>query len=47
MSRLVLRRLVFGLLTLLLASMLVFGLTQVLPGDVARMVLGREAGRRR
>jgi peptide/nickel transport system permease protein len=43
-SRYVLRRLAFGLVTLLLASLLVFALTQVLPGDVARMVLGREAG---
>jgi peptide/nickel transport system permease protein len=40
----ILRRLVFGLLTVLLASIIVFAATQVLPGDVARMVLGREAG---
>lgn len=30
-------------LTLLLASMLVFALTQLLPGDVARLILGRTA----
>lgn len=44
MIRFVLRRLGFGLLTVLMASIVVFAATQVLPGDVARMVLGREAG---
>ena len=39
----ILRRLGFVVLTLLLSSMLVFGATHVLPGDVATMVLGREA----
>lgn len=44
MTRFVIRRLAFALLTVLLASVLVFALTRLLPGDVARMVLGREAG---
>ena len=39
----ILRRLGFVVLTVLLSSMLVFGATHVLPGDVATMVLGREA----
>ncbi len=43
MTRFVLRRLGFVLLTLLLSSMLVFAATHILPGDVATMVLGREA----
>jgi len=38
-----LRRLGFLVLTVLLSSVLVFGATHVLPGDVATMVLGREA----
>jgi peptide/nickel transport system permease protein len=44
MSRYVARRLGFLLLTLLLTSMLIFVITQVLPGDPARVILGREAG---
>jgi peptide/nickel transport system permease protein len=43
MTGFVLRRLGFVLLTLLLSSMLVFAATHILPGDVATMVLGREA----
>ncbi len=43
MTRFVLRRLGFVVLTLLLSSMLVFAATHVLPGDVTTMVLGREA----
>ncbi len=39
-----LRRLGFLLLTLFLTSVLVFVVTQWLPGDVARVLLGREAG---
>jgi peptide/nickel transport system permease protein len=38
------RRAAFLLLTLLLTSLIVFAITQVLPGDVARIILGREAG---
>ena len=44
MLRYVLRRLGFLLLTLLLTSLIVFVITQLLPGDVARVILGREAG---
>ncbi|NLX11061.1 MAG: ABC transporter permease [Chloroflexi bacterium] len=43
MARFLLRRLLFFLFTLLLTSILVFILTRVLPGDVARVLLGREA----
>lgn len=44
MIRFVLRRLAFLLLTLLLTSLIVFAVTQFLPGDVCRIILGREAG---
>ena len=44
MGRYIARRLGFLLLTLLLTSLIVFAITQLLPGDVARVVLGREAG---
>lgn len=44
MTRYVLRRLGFLLLTLLLTSIIVFAVTQLLPGDIARIILGREAG---
>lgn len=44
MSSYILRRLSFLALTLLLTSLIVFTVTQFLPGDVARVVLGREAG---
>jgi len=42
-SRLLLTRIPLGLMTLLLASVVVFTATQVLPGDAARAVLGRTA----
>jgi len=44
MTRFIARRLAFLLLTLLLTSLIVFAITQLLPGDVARVILGREAG---
>ena len=44
MSKYITRRIGFLLLTLLLTSMIVFVITQYVPGDVARVVLGREAG---
>jgi peptide/nickel transport system permease protein len=44
MSRFILRRLIFLTLTVLLTSLLVFLVTQWLPGDVCRIILGREAG---
>ncbi|WP_233526191.1 ABC transporter permease [Actinomadura spongiicola] len=37
------RRLLFGVLVLFLVSVLVFFLTQALPGDVARIILGKDA----
>jgi peptide/nickel transport system permease protein len=40
----VLKRLGFLLLTLLVTSIIIFAVTQWLPGDVARILLGREAG---
>jgi peptide/nickel transport system permease protein len=40
----ILRRTGFLLLTVLITSLIVFTVTQFLPGDVARIVLGREAG---
>lgn len=43
MWRFFVRRLVFFVFTLLFTSVLVFALTRVLPGDVARVILGREA----
>lgn len=44
MSRYVARRLGFLILTVILTSIVIFGVVQVLPGDVARVILGREAG---
>src|SRR5437660_1414470 len=43
MSTFLLRRLGFLILTMLLTSLLIFIITQYLPGDVARVILGREA----
>ncbi len=44
MSIFLLRRLAFLALTVLLTSLLVFLVTQWLPGDACRIILGREAG---
>ncbi len=44
MTKYIVRRLGFLLLTLVLTSLIIFTITQLLPGDVARVVLGREAG---
>jgi peptide/nickel transport system permease protein len=44
MAKYLARRLGFLALTLLLTSILIFAVTQYLPGDVARVILGREAG---
>jgi peptide/nickel transport system permease protein len=44
MLRYIVRRLGFLALTLLVTSLIVFAVTQFLPGDVARVILGREAG---
>ncbi|NJL94864.1 MAG: ABC transporter permease [Anaerolineae bacterium] len=43
MARFVARRLAFFALTLFLTSLLIFALARVLPGNVARVILGREA----
>lgn len=43
MLKLVWRRILLSLLTLFLVSIIVFAATEVLPGDVATAVLGREA----
>lgn len=44
MARYLVRRFGFLLLTLLVTSLIVFAVTQFLPGDVCRVILGREAG---
>jgi len=43
MSRLMLRRMGFLMLTLVLTSVIIFSITQFLPGDVARVLLPRDA----
>ena len=43
MRRMLLKRLLYGLLTLFVVSFVVFLATQALPGDAARAILGREA----
>ncbi len=40
----VFRRLGLLIITLLLTSIIIFVITQLLPGDIARVILGREAG---
>jgi len=40
----ILRRIGFLLLTLIITSLLVFLISQVIPGDVCRVIIGREAG---
>jgi peptide/nickel transport system permease protein len=42
-SRYLFKRFAYLLLTLLLSSLVIFVMTQLLPGDVARVILGREA----
>lgn len=44
MGKYLLRRLGFLFLTLLVTSLLIFFITQWLPGDIAQILLGREAG---
>jgi peptide/nickel transport system permease protein len=43
LARFILLRIVLGLLTLLLVSVVVFAATQALPGDAARAILGKSA----
>ena len=44
MARYIARRVGFLALTIVITSLVIFIVTQLLPGDVARVVLGREAG---
>src|SRR5262252_1147512 len=41
--RLVIKRILLSLLTLLLVSLIIFFMLEILPGDVATRILGREA----
>jgi peptide/nickel transport system permease protein len=43
MIRFLLRRIALGVLTLFLVSIVIFAATQVLPGDAARAILGKQA----
>jgi peptide/nickel transport system permease protein len=43
LTRFVVRRLLLGLVTLFITSVIIFAATQVLPGDAARSILGRSA----
>lgn len=43
MARYILRRLILLVGTLIVTSIIIFALTQFLPGDVARLILGRDA----
>jgi hypothetical protein len=43
MGQYILRRLLLLVLTMLITSAIIFGLTQLLPGDIARINLGRDA----
>ncbi|PJF29001.1 MAG: peptide ABC transporter permease [Phototrophicales bacterium] len=43
MTRYFIQRLILLALTLLLTSIIIFALTQLLPGDIARLILGRDA----
>lgn len=44
MLRFLIRRIALLLVTMLITSIIVFALTQLLPGDIARLILGRDAG---
>lgn len=46
MTRYLVRRVLLLLLTLLVTSFIIFALTNLLPGDIARLVLGRDASPR-
>lgn len=43
MSRYIIRRVFLLVITMLITSVIIFALTQLLPGDVARLILGRDA----
>lgn len=44
MTRYIIRRLLLVVATMLATSVIIFGLTQLIPGDIARINLGRDAG---
>jgi peptide/nickel transport system permease protein len=44
MLRFLVRRILLLVVTMLVTSVIIFALTQLLPGDIARLILGREAG---
>ena len=41
--RLVIERVLLSLLTLLIVSLIIFSMLEILPGDVATRILGRDA----
>ena len=43
MARFLVRRFLFIILTLIVVSMVIFSVTEILPGDVATMILGQQA----
>ncbi|MEX1020468.1 MAG: ABC transporter permease [Litorilinea sp.] len=43
MAKFIARRILFLILTLLIVSMVIFAVTEILPGDVASMILGQQA----
>ena len=43
MVRFLIRRVALLVVTMLITSVIIFGLTQLVPGDVARLILGRDA----
>lgn len=44
MLRFLVRRILLLVVTMLITSVIIFALTQLLPGDIARLILGRDAG---
>ncbi|MBZ0303757.1 MAG: ABC transporter permease [Anaerolineae bacterium] len=44
MLRFLIRRILLLVVTILITSVIIFALTQLLPGDIARLILGRDAG---
>ena len=44
MLRFLIRRILLLAVTMFITSIIIFALTQLLPGDIARLILGRDAG---
>ena len=44
MLRFLIRRILLLVVTMFITSIIIFALTQLLPGDIARLILGRDAG---